>query len=441
MKLILRKKLITILFVIICVLSILFVIFNKENKGNEENKNMENKDNIEIENEDEIENTSISAVEINCIKNCISNYINTVNINSSSYYSRNENGDYVKAVSDDEIKEKIYKLLSKKYIQENNITNDNIYSYVDNITQKLLFDIVDMKYYKNNESNQYVVYGILQDTMNNFISDVYYIVNIDEENKIFSIEPVLNNQMSIDEIEVGDTLVEENEQNKIYTSNMTQEDICKEYFNTFKRILLAKPEEAFKLLDEEYRNIKFKNLDNFKDYATNKRKILKGIRLERYYVYEKEDYTQYNLIDQYSNYYIIKETKFMEYTVMLDNYTIGLPEVIDEYNSSTALEKAKLNIAKFITAINNQDYIYAYNRLDETYRNNNFNTLEVFEKYLQENFYTNNSVSIKNSVQKGTVYVIDVVITNEDNQAEQINKTLIIKMLEGFDFVMSFNLE
>ena len=281
----------------------------------------------------------------------------------------------------------------------------------------------------------------MQDLKGNFIKDAYYIVNINEEDNLFSIEPLLNNELDIEQIKTEDIQIEPTEENNIINISMTQENLCKEYIYFYKKLLLLKPEEAYKYLDEEYKKIKFGNIENFEKYINDNKEELKTIRLEKYDVYKQDEYTQYTLVDQYDNYYIIKETSLMEFTVMMDNYTIGLPEVVEKYNSASDLEKANINIMKFFTAINNKDYTYAYNRLDKTYRDNNFKTQADFEKYIKENFYTNNTVKYEKATKEGNLYVLDLVITNDDNSMEKTEKTVIIKILEGFDFVMSFNLE
>ena len=436
------KKIIIILLVLLLCLASTLMILLKLNNIEVPSEGINEKDDSDVGKENGIEpKKQITAQDVIKVKNCINQYINTTYTNNSSYYMSDENGNAIKIVDDDEIKEKIYKLLSQKYIEENNITNENIFSYIDEITEKVLFDIVEIKFYENSNSNQYAVYGIIQDLKNNFIKDVYYIVNINEEYDIFSIEPLLKNDLNINEIEVKDTIINNNEENKVTTVNITNEYICKEYFNTYKRILLAKTEVAYNYLDEQYKLLKFKSVNSFIKYINEKRDVLKKVRLEKYNIEELEDRTEYTLIDQYENHYIINVDKYMKCTLMLDNYTIGNIEIQKKYDSTTEFEKAKLNITKFFTSINNKEYIYAYNRLDEVFKNNNFSKQEKFEKYIKENFFENNEIDCKNVNQEGDLYVFELVIINADDKTQRINKNLIIKIKEGYDFVLSFNME
>jgi len=132
----------------------------------------------------------------------------------------------------------------------------------------------------------------------------------------------------------------------------------------------------YELLDKEYKQAKFSNVENFKKYIeTNKTEII-GINPQRYQVTDGTNNTkQYVIIDQNGHYYIIREKGVLDYSVILDTYTIDLPEFTAKYNNSTDEQKVLLNIQKCFEAINQQDYKYVYNKLDETFRNNNFGSI------------------------------------------------------------------
>ena len=55
------------------------------------------------------------------------------------------------------------------------------------------------------------------------------------------------------------------------------------------------------------------------------------------------DYTQYVVLDENGRYYIFKESSVMNYSVLLDMYTVELQEFTDKYNSAKGEEK-KYNI-------------------------------------------------------------------------------------------------
>ena len=60
----------------------------------------------------------------------------------------------------------------------------------------------------------------------------------------------------------------------------------------------------------------------------------KPLELKSYKIDKNNDYTQYVLIDNLENYYIFRETSVMDYTVILDTYTIDLPEFLEKYENA-----------------------------------------------------------------------------------------------------------
>ena len=165
---------------------------------------------------------------------------------------------------------------------------------------------------------------------------------------------------------------------------------------------------------------------------------VKGIN--QYQVTREEQYTQYVIIDDNGNYYIFRATSPMSYTVILDTYTIDLPEFTEQYNSASEEQKVQLNIQRFFAAINDGDYEYAYNKLDETYRNNNFVTEADFENYVKNNFFEKNSLGYSSYEKNNDLYIYSLTIKNEENEAETIEKQFVIKLLEGTNFVASFSI-
>ena len=130
----------------------------------------------------------------------------------------------------------------------------------------------------------------------------------------------------------------------------------------------------------------------------------------------------------------------MNYKVLLDIYTLDLPEFIERYNRANNGERAGLNLQRAFDAINNKDYEYVYNKLDDTFKENNFSTLNEFEEYITENFYYSNNVTYSNYKSSGGLHMYDATIVDAENEkSSPITKTFIIKLLDGTDFTMSFN--
>lgn len=227
--------------------------------------------------------------------------------------------------------------------------------------------------------------------------------------------------------------------NEFEILNVSTGDLLSTYFNRYKDDIFADLEKSYNTLDEEYRQKKFGNIDNYRAYLQERYQEIALSKIDSYKISDKNDeYTQYVCIDNNGNYYIFKETAIMQYTVMLDTYTIDLPEFLEKYNNGTEQQKVALNIEKFIQAINDKSYNYAYNCLADSFKNNYFRTQEEFETYVKTNFYEKNSVTCNSFEKQGELYTYSITITNTETN-EQKNKTFIMQLGEETEFALSFD--
>ena len=126
---------------------------------------------------------------------------------------------------------------------------------------------------------------------------------------------------------------------------------------------------------------------------------------------------------------------------MLDTYTIDINEFIEKYNSSENNVKVALNIEKMIEAIQDKDYKYVYNKLDETFKNNNFKTQQDFEYFIKERFDPNeDEVSYKQYKEVAGIHTLEVEVTDADLQITKKAKVL-MQLNQNRDFVFSFSAE
>ena len=145
-------------------------------------------------------------------------------------------------------------------------------------------------------------------------------------------------------------------------------------------------------------------------------------------------------IDNFGYNYIFNITGAMQYTVILDTYTLDLPEFIEKYDSGNDETKLTLNVGKVIEAINNKDYEYVYNKLNETFRNNNFSDISIFEKFIENNFYEINEVVEFSYKQEGNVYVCTMGLKNKENSSDNLKSvTILIQLLDNRNFEISFS--
>lgn len=416
------------------------VFNNKNNKNNNINENFAN--NVEVVSEKSEDNRSdITTTNYYIIQKCISQYLGIINKNNPAYYRVNDNGENVKFVNEDYIRGRIYDLLSENYINKNNITKNNVYSYVENITENVNFCMLDAKVIKNDNINQYIIYGFIESAENEFITNKYYIINLDENNNIFSVEPISKKYDNLNDISVDNVKIEKNENNKIPTVKINSETQCKNYLTEFKRMMLSNQEVAYEYLDKDYREKRFGNLNQFKNYINKNKDELKSLSVSEYLVNVYDDYTEFVCKDKSGIIYIFDAETPLKYTVKLDTYTIISDKYKSEYDSAETQKKVQMNIDKWVQMLNNRDYSSAYNLLDETFRNNTFGSQEKFEKYMNENYSLQYSITYNEYKEENDISIMSITLKDILGKNETTKDLKIIMQLNNnYDFVMSFEI-
>mgnify|MGYP001851469693 CR=1 FL=1 len=433
-----RKKTLILLMIIVVIIIISIVValllLTTSNNGEVANNNTVSEEN---NNETEAE-PQINESKYYNITNVVRTYLGALD---KSKYILSDGTNYSE---DESTKESIYNLLSTEYIESNNITVENVYDYVKDVNENITFVPLDMRISQGQNVDKFLVYGNIVYMDSQDLEKVYVIVNIDNTNNTFSIEPINSEEISnINDFKFESTLntIEKNYSNTYLNNNMSDEDISKEKFNNFKLLILRKSEDLFNLLNEEYRNKKFGDYNGFSQYIDSNYDRLRTINLSMYQVTEEDGYKQYVLLDQDDRYYIFKETSENKEEIFLDTYTVDLPEFLDRYNGADDEYKVGYNVEKFISAINDGDYKYAYNLLDETFRRNNYPSQGDFENFVKTNFFENNEIQHNNVEKQGNQFVYGITIINKDNESERKNITVIMELGEETDFVMSFSID
>ena len=113
-----------------------------------------------------------------------------------------------------------------------------------------------------------------------------------------------------------------NEINYLYIST---EDVIRKYFNDYKNILINNKEEAYNLLNKDYREKRFNNYDNFLSYLDNNvTEYTYSLGIDKYSVSSINGKKVYNVIANNKNQFIFKENTIMNYEVYLDDYTVEI---------------------------------------------------------------------------------------------------------------------
>lgn len=331
-------------------------------------------------------------------------------------------------------------MLDKSYLKEFNITDDKIYTNLKEYSNESI-EINEMYMIEKTANiNLFYVFA----TTTNSKEEFNIMVKTDSINETFSIFPSeymekhgYNDINNVVEIDTNN--LEKSTYNTFRYVNISNEYIVNQYFKKYKEKALSNPTLAYNLLEEEYRNARFGSLEEFTKYIEENKETLVKASVEKYKMDLTNEYKQYVALDQNDNYYIFREKAIMEYRVILDTYTIDLPEFLEKYNKANEQEKVALNINKFIEAINAKDYKYAYSKLSEGFKNNYFKTQESFEKYIKANFYTINQIQFNNFSNQANIYTYTTIITDKATK-QQKQKNFVVKLNEGTNFEMSFEI-
>ena len=330
--------------------------------------------------------------------------------------------DYKKNVSDNSIIQ-----IQNQYKQNGTYDKEVTYSLnIDNVyecqlTNNIIITLVEARL-KGKELNVLVKFDNKNNTYSMFLDDYVskynYNKNMDKKDFNISKNEIIKNSYN-NNIKVDDS--------EVY--------VITQYFSDFRMKMLNDTEVAYRELDSDYAQKKFGDYSNFQNYINENKESITYAGINKYQVVENSDNKEYICIDENGKYYIFVESGIGKYTVVLDTYTIDLPEFLTKYNSSNERIKVGMNIQKVFDAINDKDYEFVYNKLDSSFKQNNFKTLSEFKDYAEKNF-VGKQLKYGECQQQGSIYVFNITITDGTNQT---GKNVIMKLLDGTDFVMSFN--
>ncbi len=436
-----KKNILITMIIIVIIIIILIAILMLQQK---EDKNKSASDIQKI-----VTNTNFLDVTDKNIfyqaEECIKEYYKYLNIND---YEQEE---YIpgteqpfaqqKDIFNEEDKNKaILNLLASKYKEENKIDINNITQFTKPInTDEEFYRAVSQKIATGAETSTIYVKGeILNINTYEIVSEIYYIVYIDYNTSAFSIYPITEKDLDLGQY-INDNKIVSNNNNYVGTLKLSDEDIAFKYFSDFKNSAMKKTEYAFSKLDEQYRQDRFSNdKTQFDLYIEKNANELRGISLNQYSINTYDDYTEYVCKDKYENYYIFKVTDFTEYTVLLDTYTEMTDNFKGAYDKTDVQGKTMLNCDKWIQMLNNRDYTSAYNVLDETFRNNNFGSVDNFENYMRQNYGEHYDVEFGDFSNEGNTYIQTLTLTTISGSGENKEITIIMRLNENYGFTMSF---
>ena len=448
-----KKRLLSLIVLISIIIIILIFVIVKLSKTNEEAPVLEaerksylyyEENPAQIVNGKKPEKTGI--VNIFCsIDECVKNYLAMLQTNDS---------------------EVIISYLNNDFINNNGITKQNVFTKLkkynkDSYITLDMYELDGRKYY------EYYIKGIVD---NNY---VYFVVDTDTSSGTFDIFPINEEKYKqyLEKVAQTDETKEKTIANKTYNFyrkyNLNEEEFCRLYYTNYIKLMLTDAQEAFNKLNKEYKQEKFSNLDAFKQYIKENQKKLELIynvetadstnfeSHEKYYDYitNNSKYSMKNYaVHNYNTYiqyvcgnitgtnYIFNAKRALDYEVFLDSYTICESTYTESYNKATDENKVAMNLERIRGALNNKDYKFVYDRLDDTFKKKNYNDLNKFKEFIQKNLFEYNTFEYKRVKKEGDLYIGEIYIKDATEEDKTIRAyTIIMRLDEGTNFVMSFS--
>lgn len=242
--------------------------------------------------------------------------------------------------------------------------------------------------------------------------------------------------------------IEYQDVNSFMTTSISDERMAKKYYSDFTYKMLYMPEKAYEQLDKKYREKRFGNYDNFLSYVNDIAGVIAGETYGRYLIEEGDGYTLYTAAGQDTSdtrRYYFKETSVMQYVAYLDDYTLVSTEEEQQYENMSEGEKVQYDLAKFISMVEQRDYLQSYNLLDENFKSNNFPTINDFKDYIKNQYYSDNYFNRCEKMGEENGFLkYQLTLSNNASEnvidEESITKVFYIQLGENMDFKLRFDM-
>ncbi len=209
-------------------------------------------------------------------------------------------------------------VLHPQFLQENNINSSNVMRFLDDYgVEQLGFKAKEMYFQKDNNNYLYYVKGdvkaLLYESEEVIKSDVSFLVAIDYDNITYAIYPLKDEQK--EKLPLVNTSIEPNDYNQFMgTEVITNNYICNLYYSEFYNILNTSPIDTYDLLEQEFKEGRYKNANNYENYIEKKLPTITS-EIAECQVEEKNGQRVYTIKDQNYNIFTFTEEKIMDYKV------------------------------------------------------------------------------------------------------------------------------
>ena len=399
-----KKMKILIGIIIICIIIVLILLFKLLPTLKEEQEELENMDYGDVLNIGE----ETSYVGYYIVSNCIEEYIQ---------YNIEENQQKLKCILEDtsygieEFDEIYYLKIEQIYKMER--MNDTTYFVDSKINNKNTYYVVNVDYITKAYSIRKIMQEEFENAKNNNVESKY--------------------KQSI-EIKLKD--------NQINETMLTDYELANKYYNNYIKLAINNSEVAFEMLDKKNKLTRFQNdIDNYKKYLeSNKDKIINSM-ITDVQIEAQENYKKYIIQDTYERIYTIIEYNYSNYTIAIEEYKIGNDEDIEEFSKLSSEKKVESNIQRVFKLLDEKEYSQVYGILNDEFKNTNFQTLESFENYARNTFFNYNMLGQITIEVQGINYIVKVPYKDgTSSAAEKRTKVFVMRLLEGVDFEISFQI-
>ncbi len=125
-----------------------------------------------------------------------------------------------------------------------------------------------------------------------------------------------------DYIEINDYL-KNYKVNEIVPISMNEEQIARKYLTEYLKLIGLDINKAYELLEEDYRDKRFSNIEIFKEHFANLiSDKFYNANVSQLNVSRKNNYKEFYIVDANGNTFIFNEYSIMNYKVMFDLTTI-----------------------------------------------------------------------------------------------------------------------
>lgn len=258
---------------------------------------------------------------------------------ATSIYFRVESiiNEYYNAIENEDVTT-ISNVLSKKYIQDNNIVTENKLLNIvkkrnnfSNFKAKEIYQEV----YAIDGSYIYMYYVNGLTSYDNITEENYFLLARDVSKESYSIIPLENDENTKNNFETiikklnketdqtkqnlsADYYeVEANNYNQFDSSGLDELQISQKYIDKYKFFCANDIEYIYNKISEKNKSLQFSTLDDWESYVDEHSEEIQNIKIKSYYADYNANFTRYVVKDTNDNYYIFDVSDVNNYTITI----------------------------------------------------------------------------------------------------------------------------